>query len=87
MVKHWMRWAPGIFLAVGIFVVGCTEQNDQQGTSRAPGEGDSVSQTPRDPAPPMTPTPSAPQEGARSPEPTQPDAATEQKPEQKQKPQ
>ena len=74
------RWAPGILLAVGLVVVGCTEQEERR--SRAPGEG--VAQAPRDQGSPMTPVPSTPQEGATSPERTQPDAAKEQKPEQKQ---
>jgi hypothetical protein len=63
---------------VGLFVVGCSEKDE--GMSRAPGEG--VTQAPRDQGSPMTPAPSASQEGATIPEPTQPDAARKQKSEQ-----
>jgi hypothetical protein len=82
MKRLWTRWAPGILLAVGLVVVGCTEQDERR--SGAPREG--VAQAPRDQGSPspMTPAPSAPQEGATSPERTPPDAAKEQKPEQKQ---
>jgi hypothetical protein len=83
MKKLWTRWAPGILLAVGlVVVVGCTE--DEGRKSQAPGPG--VAQAPRDQGSPMTPAPSAPQEGATSPERKSPDAAKAEKPEQKQQP-
>jgi len=82
MRKVWIHWAPGILLVVSLFVVGCTDK--EEGMSREP--GGSVTQAPPDQATPIKPGPSAPQEGATSPEPTQPGAAGEQKLEQRQKP-